>query len=107
MSMQTLPWHGWEARAEVTTQRRPAEPNWTMIILRLALCLMLFGQIASVALNAQNLGTQPAFNKAVQGQQAATVEDTVLNIVNWGCNVIAPIVGIACLGIAGWHRCVL
>ena len=103
MSMQTLPWHGRETRAEVTTLNRPAERNWTRIILRLALCLMLFGQIAPVALNAQNLGSQPAFNKAVQGQQATTVEGTVLNIVNWGCNVIAPVVGIACLGIAGWH----
>jgi hypothetical protein len=103
MSMQTLPWHRRETRDEVTTLNRPAERNWIRIILRLALCLMLFGQIAPVALNAQNLGTQPAFNKAVQGQQATTVEGTVLNIVNWGCNVIAPVVGIACLGIAGWH----
>ena len=102
MSMQTLPWHGRETRAEVTLNR-PAERKWTRIILRLALCLMFFGQIAPVALNAQNLGSQPAFNKAVQGQQATTVEGTVLNIVNWGCNVIAPVVGIACLGIAGWH----
>jgi hypothetical protein len=103
MSAFTLPWHSRHSRAEVTTMNRPAERNWTRIILRLALCLMLFGQIAPVALNAQNLGTQPAFNKAVQGQQATTVEGTVLNIVNWGCNVIAPVVGIACLGIAGWH----
>jgi hypothetical protein len=52
---------------------------------------------------AQNLGTSPQFGKAVQGQQATTVEGTVLNIVNWGCNVIAPVIAIACLGIAGWH----
>jgi hypothetical protein len=50
-----------------------------------------------------NLGTAPAFNKAVQGQQATTVEGTVLNIVNWSCNVIAPVVGIACLGVGAWH----
>lgn len=103
MSMQTLPWRGRETRAEIITLNRPAERNWTRIILRLALCLMLFGQIAPVTLHAQNLGAAPAFNKAVQGQQATTVEGTVLNIVNWGCNVIAPVVGIACLGIAGWH----
>ncbi len=27
----------------------------------------------------------------------------MLNIVNWGCNVIAPVIAVACLGIAGWH----
>jgi hypothetical protein len=32
----------------------------------------------------ENLGTQPAFGQAVQGQQATTVEGTVLNVVNWG-----------------------
>lgn len=102
MNALTLPWHG-RNRAEGTILNRPTERNWTRIILRFALSLMLFGQIACLALNAQNLGTAPAFNKAVQGQQATTVEGTVLNIVNWGCNVIAPVVGIACLGIAGWH----
>ena len=51
----------------------------------------------------QNLGTSPQFGQAVQGQQATTVEGTVLNIVNWSCNVIAPVIAVACLGIAGWH----
>ena len=37
------------------------------------------------------------------GSQATMVEGTVLNIVNWGCNVIAPVIAVACLGIAGWH----
>src|SRR6266700_4059798 len=23
--------------------------------------------------------------------------------INWGCNVIAPVIAVACLGIAGWH----
>jgi hypothetical protein len=23
--------------------------------------------------------------------------------VNWSCNVIAPVVGIACLGVGAWH----
>jgi len=51
--------------------------------LRFALLLMLLGQFlpfTAVRANAQNLGTAPAFNKAVQGQQATTVEGTVLNI---------------------------
>jgi hypothetical protein len=103
MSMQTLPWHGRETRAEVTIVNRPAERQWTRIFFSFALCLMLIGQVAPLAVQAQNLGKAPAFGQAVQGQQATTVEGTVLNIVNWGCNVIAPVVGIACLGIAGWH----
>ena len=41
--------------------------------------------------NAQNLGSQPATGKAVQGQTAAQPEGTVLNLVNWVGNVIAPV----------------
>ena len=57
--------------------------------------------MAPLATSAQNLGTSPQFGQAVQGQQATTVEGTVLNIVNWGCNVIAPVIAVACLGVAG------
>ena len=35
--------------------------------------------------------------------EITSLEGTVLNIVNWGCNVIAPVIAVACLGIAGWH----
>ena len=66
--------------------------------------LILIGNLAApFAASAQNLGTSPQFGKAVQGQQATTVEGTVLNVVNWSCNVIAPVIAVACLGIAGWH----
>jgi hypothetical protein len=83
---------------------RPGEINWMHIALKFALGLILIGNLtAPFAAKAQNLGTQPAFGQAVQGQQATTVEGTVLNIVNWGCNVIAPVIAVACLGIAGWH----
>ena len=69
-----------------------------------ALGLIVFANIlAPAAATAQNLGTAPAFGQAVQGQQATTVEGTVLNIVNWSCNVIAPVIAVACLGVAGWH----
>jgi hypothetical protein len=72
--------------------------------VKIALSFMLLGNlIAPVATSAQNLGTSPQFGQAVQGQQATTVEGTVLNIVNWGCNVIAPVIAVACLGVAGWH----
>lgn len=84
---------------------RPETTNWVRAALMFALGLILLSTVvvAPLTATAQNLGTAPAFNKAVQGQQATTVEGTVLNIVNWGCNVIAPVIAVACLGIAGWH----
>src|SRR5271169_5252981 len=83
---------------------RPDDINWIRVALQLTLGLILLGNVlAPLAATAQNLGTAPAFGKAVQGQQATTVEGTVLNVVNWGCNVIAPVIAVACLGIAGWH----
>jgi hypothetical protein len=83
---------------------RPDRINWVRIMIQFVLGLILAGNLlAPFAARAQNLGTSPAFGKAVQGQQATTVEGTVLNIVNWSCNVIAPVIAIACLGIAGWH----
>ena len=83
---------------------RPDTTNWVRAALMFAWSLIVLGNLAApLAASAQNLGTAPAFNKAVQGQQATTVEGTVLNIVNWGCNAIAPVIAIACLGVAGWH----
>ena len=83
---------------------RPDEINWIRVALQLTLGLILLGNIlAPLAATAQNLGTAPVFGKAVQGQQATTVEGTVMNVVNWSCNVIAPVIAVACLGIAGWH----
>ena len=84
--------------------QRPDEINWARVFLQFALGLILMGNLlAPFAARAQNLGTSPQFGQAVQGQQATTVEGTVLNIVNWSCNVIAPVIAVACLGIAGWH----
>ena len=82
---------------------RPKQPNWVHIALKFALAAIFLGNLVPVVANAQNLGTAPQFGQAVQGQQATTVEGTVLNIVNWGCNVIAPVIAVACLGVAGWH----
>ena len=83
---------------------RPDDINWMHLALKFAVGLILIGNLtAPFAAKAQNLGTSPQFGQAVQGQQATTVEGTVLNIVNWGCNVIAPVIAVACLGIAGWH----
>jgi hypothetical protein len=107
MNVLAATWHCSEqGHADIPTVQRPKERNWAHTGLRFALLLMLLGQLipfTAVRANAQNLGTAPAFNKAVQGQQATTVEGTVLNIVNWTCNVIAPVIGIACLGVGAWH----
>jgi cytochrome bd-type quinol oxidase subunit 2 len=93
------------AAASLTTViHRPDQTNWVRAALMFALALVLLGSVlAPLAASAQNLGTSPQFGQAVQGQQATTVEGTVLNIVNWACNVIAPVIAVACLGIAGWH----
>jgi len=49
---------------------------------------------------AQNLGGQPALNKAVQGQTAAQPEGAFLNLVNWIGNVIAPVGAALCVVMA-------
>lgn len=86
------------------TVHRPDEINWVRVIVQFALGLIIIGNLlVPLVATAQNLGTSPQFGQAVQGQQATTVEGTVLNIVNWGCNVIAPVIAVACLGVAGWH----
>jgi hypothetical protein len=92
------------AASFTTVIHRPDQNNWVRAALMFALALVLLGSVmAPLAASAQNLGTSPQFGQAVQGQQATTVEGTVLNIVNWACNVIAPVIAVACLGIAGWH----
>ena len=106
--MTTAPafWRGLQESPSSLTKvfQRPAEINWIRAFLMFALGLIVFANIlAPAAATAQNLGTAPAFGQAVQGQQATTVEGTVLNIVNWSCNVIAPVIAVACLGVAGWH----
>lgn len=92
------------AMSSTIVLHRPDAIPWVRAALLFALALILMGTVISpLAATAQNLGTSPQFGQAVQGQQATTVEGTVLNIVNWGCNVIAPVIAVACLGIAGWH----
>ena len=57
--------------------------------LAVTACLQLFPLMSY----AQNLGQQPATGQAVQGETAAQPEGTVLNLVNWVGNVIAPVGG--------------
>lgn len=53
---------------------------------------------------AQNLGSAPASNVAVQGQTGAQPEGAFLNFINWIGNVIAPVgAGGAVLGaVVSW-----
>jgi hypothetical protein len=70
----------------------------------------LFGllAIAAIAMGqfvwAQNLGSAPALNIAVQGQTGAQPEGAFLNFINWIGNVIAPVgAGGAVLGaVVSW-----
>ena len=64
------------------------------------LLLLLLIQTAPVLIHAQNLGGQPALNKAVQGQTAAQPEGAFLNLVNWVGNVIAPVGAALCVVMA-------
>lgn len=56
--------------------------------------------LAAMVCQAQNLGGQPALNKAVQGQTAAQPEGAFLNLVNWVGNVIAPVGAALCVVMA-------
>jgi len=64
------------------------------------LLFLFFIQAVPVGLYAQNLGGQPALNKAVQGQTAAQPEGAFLNVVNWVGNVIAPVGAALCVVMA-------
>jgi len=59
--------------------------------LMIAFVLALFVFAVQAGLMAQNLGTAPQVNVAVQGQQATQPEGTFLNLINWIGNVIAPV----------------
>jgi hypothetical protein len=74
----------------LTPSQKPA--TW---FLMLGLLVSLVG----FPIAAQNLGTAPQVNVAVQGQTGAQPEGAFLNFVNWVCNVIAPVgAGVAVLG---------
>lgn len=66
----------------------------------LALAVITIGQF----MWAQNLGSAPASNVAVQGQTGAQPEGAFLNFINWVGNVIAPVgAGGAVLGaVVSW-----
>jgi hypothetical protein len=76
------------------------EARGKTVIALIALALVVIGQF----LWAQNLGSAPASNVAVQGQTGAQPEGAFLNFINWVGNVIAPVgAGGAVLGaVVSW-----
>ena len=64
-----------------------ADSGWKKPLVVLAIALLAICQFVA----AQNLGTSPQFNVAVQGQTGAQPEGTFLNFINWIGNVIAPV----------------
>src|SRR5712675_1412536 len=72
----------------------------TRPLAMVAICLVLTGQYVW----AQNLGTAPALNTAVQGQTGAQPEGAFLNFINWIGNVIAPVAAAGAVvgAIAAW-----
>lgn len=69
------------------------------VLMTAILGIALF-QISPLCVRAQNLGGAPAVNKAVQGETAAQPEGTLLNVVNWVGNVIAPLLAVGCVVMA-------
>ena len=63
------------------------DPTWKKPLVTLAIMLLVIGQYVV----AQNLGSTPQLNVAVQGQTGAQPEGTFLNFINWIGNVIAPV----------------
>ena len=76
------------------------ETRGKTVVALIALALVVVGQF----LWAQNLGSAPASNVAVQGQTGAQPEGAFLNFINWVGNVIAPVgAGGAVLGaVVSW-----
>jgi len=73
---------------EGSTQMRYQEDQWwRKRLVVVALTLLLIAEIAA----AQNLGSSPQLNVAVQGQTGAQPEGAFLNFINWVGNVISPV----------------
>ena len=81
-------------REAVTKGEHMRSASWGNTRYRFALIALLAitsFHLFPLAIDAQNLGQQPATGQAVQGQTAAQPEGTVLNFVNWVGNVISPV----------------
>lgn len=67
--------------------RFQANLRWKKYLVVLSVTLLAVGQFVV----AQNLGNNPQFNVAVQGETGAQPEGSFLNFINWIGNVIAPV----------------
>jgi hypothetical protein len=81
-------------------RKSQADLGWKKPLAVLAIGLLAIAQFVA----AQNLGTTPQFNVAVQGETGAQPEGSFLNFINWVGNVIAPVgAGGAVLGaVVSW-----
>jgi len=87
-------------RRVVLVSKLEAGVGWKKPLVVLAVVFLVVGQLVV----AQNLGTNPQFNVAVQGETGAQPEGAFLNFINWVGNVIAPVgAGGAVLGaVVSW-----
>jgi hypothetical protein len=69
-------------------------------VFALGLLAVALVQVFPIVMLAQNAGTAPVFDKAVQGQTATQPEGTLLNIVNWIGNVVSPLLAVAAVVMA-------
>jgi hypothetical protein len=94
------PAQGRRAERRIESMRFQPEARGKTVAALIALALVVIGQL----LWAQNLGSAPASNVAVQGQTGAQPEGAFLNFINWIGNVIAPVgAGGAVLGaVVSW-----
>jgi hypothetical protein len=78
----------------------PTSRRFSVQVATVFLLALVLVQLSPILLQAQNLGSTPQVNKAVQGQTAAQPEGAFLNLVNWVGNVIAPVGAALCVVMA-------
>lgn len=78
---------------------KPNSPSYRQV-MAVALLTMALIQVVPIVAVAQNSGSAPVFDKAVQGQQATQPEGTLLNIVNWIGNVVSPLLAVGAVVMA-------
>lgn len=78
---------------------KPTSPKYKQAAFAALLTLALV-QISPIVMVAQNSGSAPVFDKAVQGQQATQPEGTLLNVVNWIGNVVSPLLAVGAVVMA-------
>jgi hypothetical protein len=73
--------------------------NLRYLLLLIVILFMVLAQMGTI-LYAQNTGGKPVLGKAVPGQDPTQPEGTMLNLVNWVGNVIAPLGAVLCVVMA-------